>query len=174
MQMQYSSAICLYCAKISRDRIKKSPIFRTSSQQMLKYTTTSCFKNTNHSYGIHCSCHSCKCFRRVINAIVFVLYTCKDQYQCVLEIRKIDRNPQQKHFVTQHQSFDISGLVCAFGKGVGSFGGNYLNLLFEHQDVGISTFIGLFNFSCNSFKLGQSDSIDFSASFSPKLSFGEQ
>ncbi len=68
----------------------------------------------------------------------------------------------------------MGSLICAFGKGVRKFKSNYLDLSFERQDIGIGTFTGLSNSSCNSFKLGQSDSIDFSANFPPKLSFGEQ
>ena len=75
-------------------------------------------------------------------------------YQYASKIRRIDCNPQERFSVTQNQSLDINGLVCAFSKGVGSFGGNYLNLLFKHQDVRISTFTSTFNFSFSSFKLG--------------------
>lgn len=68
----------------------------------------------------------------------------------------------------------MSSLVCAFGKGVKRFKSNYLNLLFERWHIGVSTFTSFFNFSYNSFKLEQSDSIDLTASFSLKPSFGEQ
>lgn len=68
----------------------------------------------------------------------------------------------------------MSDLICAFGKGVKGFEGKFLDLLFEHQDIGINTFISLFNFSCSSFKLGQSDNIDFNICYSLKLFFGKQ
>lgn len=68
----------------------------------------------------------------------------------------------------------MSGLICIFGKKVGSFRRNYLDLLFKHQDIGISTFTDLFNFSCNNFKLEQINSINFTVSFFLKLSFGEE
>ncbi len=68
----------------------------------------------------------------------------------------------------------MSSLVCVFDKGVKRYKSNYLDLSFEHQDVKVGTFTGFFDFSCNSFKLGQSNSIDFSASFLLKLFFDEQ
>ena len=86
----------------------------------------------------------------------------------------VDCYPKNGHSVIQYQRFDMNGLVCVFSKGVGSFRGNYLNLLFERQDVGISIFTGLSNFNSSSFKLEQSDGINFSASFLLKLSFGKQ
>lgn len=88
-----------------------------------------------HSYGIYYSCFFYKYFCRAIDAIDFVLYTCKNQYQKALKIRKIDYNLQNKRFITQYQSFNMNSLVCAFCKKVRSFKGNYLDLLFKHQDI---------------------------------------
>lgn len=172
--MQHSLAICLYYAKINRDRIKKPSIFRTSSPEILKYTITNYFKKTSHSYGVYYSRHSYVYFYRVINTIVFIPYICKDQYQYALEIRIIDCNLQHGNSITQYQSFDINGLICIFNKVVRGFRDNYFDLLFEHQDIGISISTSFLICSYSSFKLRQSDSIDFGISFFPKLCFSEQ
>lgn len=68
----------------------------------------------------------------------------------------------------------MSGLVCAFGERMGSFEGNYLDLLFKHQDIGVGIFTCLFNFSYSSFKLGQNNNINLSVSFPLKIFFSEQ
>lgn len=68
----------------------------------------------------------------------------------------------------------MSSLICKFDKRLQRFRINYLDLLFEHKDVEIDTFINLFYFSYNSFKLRQNNIIDFSISFLLKLSFGKQ
>lgn len=68
----------------------------------------------------------------------------------------------------------MNNLICIFGKKVRSFKGNYLNLLFECQDIGINTFTNLSNFNSSSFNLRQSNNINFSANFFPKNFFDGQ
>ena len=89
-------------------------------------------------------------------------------------MKKIDCNPHDRYSIIEYQSFNISSLVCIFGKEVKRFRSNYLDLLFERQDIKVSTFINLFNFSYSNFKLGQNDNIDFSVNFPLKPSFDEQ
>lgn len=78
MKMQYSSIICFYYAKISKDRTKKLFIFRISSQQMLKYIIINGFKKANNWYKVYYSYCFCNYFYRVINIIILVSQTCKD------------------------------------------------------------------------------------------------
>ncbi len=68
----------------------------------------------------------------------------------------------------------MSSLVYIFGKGMRRFRSNYLDLLHKRQDIRVIIFTSLFNFSYNSVKLEQNDTIDFSKSFLLKLSLGEQ
>lgn len=67
----------------------------------------------------------------------------------------------------------MSSLVCVFGERMKSFRDNYLDMLFERQDVQIAIFTNLFYISYRSFNLRQNDNIDFSASFFLKLFFSK-
>lgn len=157
IQIQYFLTIYFYCIKISKIKTKNLSILKTSSHQMLKYIIISEFKKTSYSYRIYYSYCSCKYFYKVINAIILVSHTCKD-----------------KHFVTQYEHYDIHGLICIFSKKVRSFEDYYLNLFFECQDVGINIFTSFSNFNSSSFKLKQSDNINFSIPFLLKILFNKQ
>lgn len=78
---------------------KKLFILKTSSLQMLKYNSTSGFQKTNSSYKAYCSSYSCKFLCKILDAIIFILHNCKDEYQYVLKIHKIDCNLQNRHIV---------------------------------------------------------------------------